>query len=66
MGKLSCIFISHMHGDHHAGLAVLLKRRAEVRSSITSQALHFPNSFTERNESTSHSDLPSQLQDLLV
>jgi ribonuclease Z len=30
---LKCIFISHMHQDHHMGIATILKKRSEVRSS---------------------------------
>lgn len=28
--ELKCIFISHMHQDHHAGLSTLLRERSKV------------------------------------
>lgn len=35
--ELKCIFISHIHQDHHAGLATILRQRNQVcRSSLSS------------------------------
>lgn len=34
LSETKLLFISHMHQDHHAGLATLLRRRAKVSSSV--------------------------------
>lgn len=31
LSNLKCIFISHLHADHHSGLTSLLKFRTKVR-----------------------------------
>jgi len=32
---LKCVFVSHMHADHHLGLVKILTRRKKVRPSLT-------------------------------
>ena len=32
--NLRCLFVSHGHADHHMGVAMLLRKRLEVRAII--------------------------------
>ena len=32
---IKCIFTSHVHGDHHIGLAKILSMRTQVRRSVS-------------------------------
>ena len=44
---LKCIFLSHMHGDHHMGLSKILNMRTQVGAPLTSRSLFgWPRALT--------------------
>lgn len=55
--KLKCIFLSHVHGDHHIGVAKLLAMRKKVCDRLRQYARHNVTSLILAQSSTDRADL---------
>lgn len=56
--ELKCVFVSHVHADHHTGLAKILAMRKQVLSYYLQKSL---SPSDEYNSSTLHLPIPFTL-----
>ena len=57
---IKCIFISHIHGDHHIGLAKVLAQRRRVRFNTLNPYSRHTDAMTRIDESN-HTRVPDHL-----